>query len=172
MSTNKHGWKEELRFNDQGLVVEPYPKAEAETEASIFKSEMGTAMQDRPDARGAGYAKSMGLAAQLHANTVSESAEPDWQGMLLQAKNERAKWTIRAARDSWKDEQRINSLMQMQAEQEAHIQAVIQRPNRNKDFYKDLQTNDPRTYWSVPCQRQMRNDKATMGLAFHLKARK
>lgn len=91
--------------------------------------------------------------------------------MLLQAKTARAKWEIRAARETWQDEQRTKTMMQMQAEQEAHIDEVIKRPNRNKQFYDDLRINDPRAYWSVPCQRQMKADKANMGLAFHLKNR-
>lgn len=159
-----------FKFNEHGLV----DMGDGDESTTIFqKSEMGTAMQDRPDARGAGTAKAMGLAAQLHANThEGTNGEPDWVGLLMQAKTERAKWTIRAARDSWKEEQRYKAVASQMAEQDAHIEEVIRRPNRNKAFYDDLRINDPRTYYSVPCQRQMRNDKSSMGLGYHLKSKK
>lgn len=158
-----------LQFDENGLPVDSFsqPKAAAD---SIFKTHE-VKQENRHDARGTGTAKALKLAEQFHANTHQETSEPDWQAMLYQAKTERAKWEIRAARDTWQDEQRSNAMMQMQAEQEAHIQEVIQRPGRNKQFYDDLRINDPRTYWSVPCQRQMKADKANMGLAFHLKNR-
>lgn len=159
-----------FKFNEHGLV----DFGDGDESKTIFqKSEMGAAMQDRPDARGASYAKSMGLAAQLHANALPEdtNGEPDWVGLLMQAKTERAKWTIRAARDSWKEEQRYRAVASQMAEQDAHNESVIKQPNRNKEFYDDLRVNDPRAYWSVPVQKQMRNDKQTMGLAYHLKNR-
>jgi hypothetical protein len=159
-----------FKFNEHGLV----DFGDGDESKTIFqKSEMGSDMQGRVDTRGAGYAKSMGLAAQLHANALPEgtNGEPDWVGLLMQAKTERAKWTIRAARDSWKEEQRYRAVASQMAEQDAHNESVIKQPNRNKEFYDDLRVNDPRAYWSVPVQKQMRNDKQTMGLSYHLKNR-
>lgn len=170
MSTNKHRWKEELQFNDQGLVIDPMEKyKDEESSESVFSSPM----QDRIDARGAGLDKVKGLAAQLHANALPQESngEPDWTGMLLQAKTEPAKWKIRAARDAYKEEQRYKAVERQMAEQDAHNESVIKQPNRNKEFYDDLRVNDPRAYWSVPVQKQMRNDKQTMGLSYHLKNR-
>ena len=159
-----------LQFDENGLPVDSFsqPKEAAD---SIFKT-TEVKQGNRLDARGAGTSKALKLAEQFHANThQGNSSEPDWQAMLYQAKTERAKWEIRAARETWQDEQRTKTMMQMQAEQEAHIDEVIKRPNRNKQFYDDLRINDPRAYWSVPVQRQMKSDKSNMGLAFHLKNR-
>ncbi|HRK77755.1 MAG TPA: hypothetical protein PLQ95_04380 [Thiobacillus sp.] len=160
-----------LQFDENGLPVDSFsqPKAAAD---SIFKTHE-VKQENRHDSRGATTAKAVGLTLQLHAirHQGSDSGEPDWQGMLLQAKTGRAKWEIRAAREAWQDEQRTKAVMQVMAEQDAHNQEVIQRPNRNKEFYDDLRMNDPRAYWSVPVQRQMKTDRANMGLAFHLKNR-
>ena len=100
-----------------------------------------------------------------------EGSEPDWAGMLLNAKNQTEKFKIRAARDAWIEEQRFQKLQQAQEAHKQHIASVLQTPHRNKVFWDNLKVNDPKVYYSVEAQRQMKTDKATMGLRFHLKGK-
>jgi hypothetical protein len=139
---------------------------------SIFDQIEGKDQDDKKslfDPRGTETATVMEFAAKMRAERIGQTTEPDWQGKLLKAKDGREKMQIRAAREAWQDEQRTKVMLQQQAELEAHIAEVIQRPARNKLFYEDLRVNDPRAYWSVPVQRQMKTDRQAMGLSFHLK---
>lgn len=101
-----------------------------------------------------------------------EAGEPDWQAMLLNAQNGTEKFRIRAARDAYEEEKKFNQHQQRQDAERAHVAAVLATPNRNKFFYDQLKVNDPRVFWSTECQRQIKTDKANMGLAFHLKGGK
>ena len=111
-------------------------------------------------------------ASAFHQARVGDNGgEPDWAGMLLNAKDMNEKFRIRSAREAYVAEvkyQRMNEIMQAE---KARIAEVLRTPIRNKSFYADLQKNDGPAYWSVEVQRQMKADKATLGLAFHLKGK-
>lgn len=100
-----------------------------------------------------------------------DTGEPDWQGMLLRAKDQTEKFKVRAARDAWIEEQRFQKFEAAQQAHKVHIASVLQTPHRNKVFWDNLKVNDPKVYYSVEAQRQLKTDKATMGLSFHLKGR-
>lgn len=106
-------------------------------------------------------------AAKFHKPT--EGSEPDWQALLLNAKDGAEKMKIRSARETYQAEQKFIAFQAAQAAEQARIEQVIATPLRNKQFYEELQRTDPRAYWSVPVQRQIKQDKATMGLSYHLK---
>lgn len=116
-----------------------------------------------------------GLASTLRGIHKDEGdAEPDWQGMLLNAKDSTAKMHIRAAREAYKDEQKFKAFEVQQQAQEAKVTNILTTPlhERNKAFYEELQRNSPSLYWNVRIQRQKQRDKETMGLGFHLKGSK
>lgn len=98
-----------------------------------------------------------------------EAGEPDWAGMLLNAKDSTEKYKIRAARDAYQEEKRFNQFQQRQDVERAHIASVLATPVRNKVFWENLKRTDPRTFYSVEGQRQQKADKASMGLGFYLK---
>lgn len=98
-----------------------------------------------------------------------EGNEPDWAAMLLAANNQTEKFKIRAAREAYAEEKQFQLFQKRQDEQKAHIATVLSSPNRNKFFYEALSQNDPKTYYSVQCQRQMKSDKAVLGLGWFLK---
>ena len=97
--------------------------------------------------------------------------EPDWQGMLLNAKDMAEKFRIRSAREAYQEEVKFQRMNQVMQAEKARIAEVLRTPIRTKSFYADLQKNDGAAYWSVEVQRQMKADKATLGLAFHLKGK-
>jgi len=111
-------------------------------------------------------------AAEFFHKTPANGDEPDWQAMLLNAKNGTEKFKIRAARDAYKEEVKFNQHQARQDAERAHVAEVLRTPHRNKAFYDALKINDPRAFWSTECQRQQKADKAQMGLAFHLKGGK
>lgn len=133
--------------------------------ASIFQLQEEQPEVTKPDPRD----KLTKAASQFHK--APEGGEPDWAGMLLNAKNQTEKFKIRAARDAWIEEQRFQKFQQAQDDHKTHIAEVLRTPLRNKAFYDNLKVSDPKVYYSVEAQRQMKTDKATMGLSFHLKAR-
>ncbi|MBT9540381.1 hypothetical protein [Thiobacillus sp.] len=110
-------------------------------------------------------------ASAFHQTKAVNNGEPDWAGMLLNAKDMAEKFRIRSAREAYVAEvkyQRMNEIMQAE---KARIAEVLRTPIRNKSFYAELQRNDAPAYWSVEVQRQMKTDKAQLGLAFHLKGK-
>lgn len=156
-----------LQFDENGLPVDSFsqPKAAAD---SIFKTHE-VKQENRHDTRGKATEKVAGLAQQLHAISHQESGEPDWQGMMLQAEGGIAKMKIKEAKAAWQDEQKWKAHLEAQAAMDARIQQVKQTPNRNKAFYENLSRTDGRVYWSTEVQRQMKADKAAMGLYWHSK---
>lgn len=98
-----------------------------------------------------------------------DNGEPDWAAMLLAAKNGTEKMRIRLARDAYEEEVRFTQAQARQDAEAAHIASVLATPNRNKFFWENLKKTDPRTYYSVQAMRQLKADKAQMGLAFHLR---
>lgn len=106
-----------------------------------------------------------------HFHKAPDAGEPDWQGMLLRAKDQTEKFKIRSARDAWIEEQRFQKFQQAQDTHKGHIASVLQTPHRNKVFWDNLKLNDPKVYYSVEAQRQLKTDKSVMGLSFHLKGR-
>jgi hypothetical protein len=108
-------------------------------------------------------------ASQFHK--APDGGEPDWAGMLLNAKDQTEKFKIRAARDAYNEEKRFQHFQQQQAAHQAHIAEILRTPHRNKTFYDNLKVSDPQVFWSTECQRQMKTDKATMCLSFHLKGK-
>lgn len=133
--------------------------------ASIFQLQEEQPEVTKPDTRD----KLTKAASQFHK--APEGGEPDWAGMLLNAKNQTEKFKIRAARDAWIEEQRFQAFQQAQDAHKVHIAEVLRTPHRNKAFYDNLKVSDPKVFWSTECQRQMKTDKATMGLAFHLRGK-
>ena len=133
--------------------------------SSIFEIDTSTTEEKKPDTRDAVQK----AASQFHK--APEGGEPDWAGMLLNAKNQTEKFKIRAARDAWIEEQRFQKFQQAQDDHKTHIAEVLRTPLRNKAFYDNLKVSDPKVYYSVEAQRQMKTDKATMGLSFHLKGK-
>lgn len=133
--------------------------------ASIFQLQEEQPEVTKPDPRD----KLTKAASQFHK--APEGGEPDWAGMLLNAKNQTEKFKIRAARDAWIEEQRFQKFQQAQDDHKTHIAEVLRTPLRNKAFYDNLKVSDPKVYYSVEAQRQMKTDKATMGLSFHLKGK-
>lgn len=137
-------------------------------EPSIFTApEVEVAVKPKADTRD----KLAKNASAFHQARVGSEAggEPDWQGMLLNAKDMNEKFRIRSAREAYVAEvkyQRMNEIMQAE---KARIAEVLRTSIRNKSFYADLQRNDAPAYWSVEVQRQMKTDKAQLGLAFHLR---
>lgn len=128
------------------------------------------AQPDRHDTRGKQTEKAIGLAKQFHSNTHQETGgEPDWNRLLLEAEGGIAKMKVREAKDLWQQEQRWKAHLEQQAAQQERIDQVKKTPNRNQAFYSELQKNDPRSYWSTDIQRQMRADKAALGLYWHMK---
>lgn len=107
-------------------------------------------------------------AALFHKPT--EGSEPDWQALLLNAKDGAEKMKIRSARETYQAEQKFIAFQEAQAAEQARIEQVMKSPGRNKQFYEELQRNDPRAYWSVPVQRQIKADRAKMGLSYYLKS--
>lgn len=132
---------------------------------SIFQQQEEQPEVTKPDTRD----KLTKAASQFHK--APEGSEPDWAGMLLNAKNQTEKFKIRAARDAWIEEQRFQKFQQAQEAHKVHIADVLRTPHRNKAFYDNLKVSDPKVFWSTECQRQMKADKATMGLAFHLRGK-
>ncbi len=157
-------------YDEYGLPVGTLPpkQPKAAEADSIFKTTV-VKQENRHDTRGTSTAKAMELSKKFHANNQDSTGEPDWAGMLLNAKDSAEKFRIRSAREAYQAEIKWQAHLAQQTAQEARTKAVLSTPTRNKDFYANLQRNDPRVYWSTECQRQMRSDKATMGLAFHLK---
>lgn len=156
-----------LQFDKDGLPVDTFTKPKAAAD-SIFKT-TEVKQGNRLDARGAGSAKAAGLAQQLHANTHQASSEPDWQGMLLSASGGIEKMKIKEAKAAWQEEQKYKANLEVQAATDQRIAAIKNMPNRNKAFYERLQREDGRVYWSVEVQRQMKMDKAALGLNFFSK---
>lgn len=157
-----------LQFDENGLPVDSFsqPKAAAD---SIFKTHE-VKQENRHDARGAGTAKALKLAEQLHAiNHLENSSAPDWQGMMLQAEGGIAKMKIKEAKAAWQDEQKYKAHLEAKAAMDARIQQVKAMPNRNKAFYEKLQREDGRVYWSTEVQKQMKNDRSAQGLYWHSK---
>lgn len=109
--------------------------------------------------------------AASHFHKAPDNGEPDWQAMLLNAKNGTEKFRIRAARDAYQEEVKFNQAQARQDAEAAHIASVLATPNRNKFFWENLKKTDPRTFYSVEAQRQQKADKGRMGLAFHLKGK-
>lgn len=156
-----------LSFDENGLPVDSFsqPKAAAD---SIFKTHE-VKQENRHDTRGTATAKAAGLAQQLHAISHQESGEPDWQGMLLQCTSGIDKMKVKEAKAAWQDEQKYKAHLEAQAAMDARIAAIKTMPNRNKAFYERLQREDGRVYWSTEVQRQIKADKAAMGLGWHSK---
>lgn len=156
-----------LQFDENGLPVDSFsqPKAAAD---SIFKTHE-VKQENRHDSRGATTAKAAGLAQQLHAISHQESGEPDWQGMMLQCTSGIDKMKVKEAKAAWQDEQKYKAHLEAQAAMDARIAAIKTMPNRNKAFYERLQREDGRVYWSTEVQRQIKADKAAMGLYWHSK---
>ncbi|SFH61226.1 hypothetical protein SAMN05216299_1353 [Nitrosospira sp. Nsp14] len=99
--------------------------------------------------------------------------EPDWQRMLLNAKDSREKMEVRITRERWQEEQKYKLFEEAQAIREGKVNGVLSTPPnlRNKFFYDELQKNDPNTYWDNKVQRQRLNDKKSLGLGFHLRSK-
>lgn len=149
-----------LQFDENGLPVTAFPQPEAE--GSIF-----TAPEPAPAPKTDNRDPLTRAASHFHKQP--DNGEPDWQAMLLNAKNGTEKFKIRAARDAYKEEVKFNQHQARQDAERAHVAEVLRTPVRNKAFYDNLKINDPRAFWSTECQRQMKTDRAQMGLAFHLK---
>jgi small-conductance mechanosensitive channel len=114
------------------------------------------------------------LASTLRGIWKEADSEPDWQGMLLAAKDSTTKMKIRAAREAYKDEQKFKAFEAQQEAQAAKVTTILTTPQhqRNKSFYEELMRSDPSSYWDVRIQRQKQRDRETMGLGFHLKGSK
>jgi hypothetical protein len=99
--------------------------------------------------------------------------EPDWQGMLLNAKDATQKMHIRAAREAYQEEQRIRAFEEQHRAFDQRIDRLLATPQhqRNKFWYEDLKKNDPSAWWDSRVQKQRQKDRETLKLAFHLKAR-
>lgn len=97
--------------------------------------------------------------------------EPNWDGMLLKAKDQFARQTVREARTLYQQEQKYQAHLEEQKAHEDVVIATLDVPQhkRTKGFYEDLQNNNSRIYWSVPVQRQKAVDRKTLGLGFYLK---
>jgi len=156
-----------LQFDENGLPVDSFsqPKEAAD---SIFKT-TEVKEENRHDARGMATAKSKSLALDLHKNTHLGSSEPDWAGLMLQCTSGIEKMKIKEAKAAWQEEQKWKAHLEAQAAMDARIQQVKQTQNRNKAFYENLSRIDGRVYWSTEVQRQMKADKAAMGLNWHSK---
>lgn len=144
-----------MSYSDQGQHV---------AEPSIFK-EPEPVVKAKTDTRDA-LSK-----ATSHFHRAPEGNEPDWRGQLLNAKNEREKWAIRAAKEAWQAEQKLAAHQAAQTVMNSRIEAATKAPvTRNKGYWEALQRSDGRVFWSVECQRQMKADKATLGLSWYSKA--
>lgn len=99
--------------------------------------------------------------------------EPDWQGMLLKAKDATAKMHIRAAKEAYQEDQRIRAFEIAQANFDSRVDRLLATPQhqRNKFFYEELKKNDPNAYWDSRVQKARQKDREVLKLAFHLKAK-
>lgn len=99
--------------------------------------------------------------------------EPDWSGLLLNAKDATQKMRIRAAREQWQEDQKIRIFEEQQARFDERVNRLLSTPQaqRNKFFYEELQKIDPNAYWDSRVQKQRQRDRETLKLAYHLKAR-
>ena len=88
---------------------------------------------------------------------------------MLQCTSGIEKMKIKEAKAAWQEEQKWKAHLEAQAAMDARIQQVKQTQNRNKAFYENLSRIDGRVYWSTEVQRQMKADKAAMGLNWHSK---
>lgn len=157
-----------LSFDENGLPVDSFsqPKAAAD---SIFKTHE-VKQENRLDVRGMSTAKASAMAQQLHAlNRQENSSEPDWQGLLLQCVSGLEKMKVKEAKAAWQDEQKHKANLEVQAATDQRIAAIKTMPNRNKAFWENLRITDGRVFWSVEAQRQMKADKAALGLNFFSK---
>jgi hypothetical protein len=119
-------------------------------------------------------ANSKALQNNFHDLHKEASREPDWSRMLMQAQSQQAKMQIRAAREVYEEEAKYKAWEAVQQVQDAKISSILSRPTheRNKQFYDDLQRNNPVAFWDVRIQAQKRRDKGTAGLGWHLKGGK
>lgn len=127
---------------------------------NIFQTEEKTKPKDTRDA----VAKA---AERFHV--APTNGEPDWQQMLLAAKDQPEKWRIRAAKEAYESDKKFQAHQKAMDDQQNKIAAYLATPTRNKAFYDKLQKEDPRAYWSTEIQKAKQNDRKIQGLHFHLK---
>lgn len=99
--------------------------------------------------------------------------EPDWEYLMRNAATQRQKFEVMATRDAWRDNQKVKVWGEEQKAFNNKVDEVLStgQSSRNKEFYDNLRKTNPSMFWDVRIQRQMHQDRAVLGLAYHLKGK-
>jgi len=104
-------------------------------------------------------------------NHVTHSdKEPDWPGLMRNSKDDRERHEVMRTKDLWIKAQKERIFQAQQDAFEARVDEVLATPQhlRNKQFYDNLAKNSPSLSFNVRVQKQRRQDRQQLGLAFHL----